>query len=54
MIKHKGEDLIVKDGIFYCLTNEKIIEIFKKQFPNKNIVVHTIFPGEAHITIYPK
>jgi hypothetical protein len=48
------ENIVIRNGIFYDGSTKEEIEYIKSLYPNKEIIVHTIIPGEAHITVYDK
>lgn len=47
-------ELVIKNGLFYDGSSEKELKLIKNQYPNKEITILTIRPGEAHIIVYQK
>jgi hypothetical protein len=48
------ENIVIENGIFYDGSTKEEVEYIKSLYPNREIIVHMITPGAAHITVYDK
>jgi len=46
-----GEDIVIVDGIFHSSTIEESISYIHSLYPDGEVIIHEILPGEAHITV---
>lgn len=49
-----GEKIVLVSGLFFDGTTEEEHREIKSAYPDKDIVVYKVIPGEAHITVYDK
>lgn len=48
------ENIVLVDGLFWDGSTKEEHDVISKTFPDKEITVHMIIPGEAHISVYDK
>lgn len=45
------ENIVISNGLFYDGTTKEEIDYIYSLYPNEKVIIHTIMPSEAHITV---